>query len=190
VGTSGEPRRFTREIVQAMAEYVERPLVFPLSNPTSQSEAIPADVLEWTDGRALVATGSPFPPVPWGGTEIRIGQANNAFVFPGVGLGVLVSEARTVTDEMFAAAAVALATYAAESDPKGTGALFPPVSSLREVTARVAEAVVRAALDAGVARARVDDPARAVAGAMWEPDYLPLDPVPPARAAELAFAEA
>jgi malic enzyme len=188
IGTSGEPGQFTEEIVREMARHVERPLIFPLSNPTSQSEAVPADLIRWTDARALVATGSPFPPVPWGGRDIPIGQANNVFVFPGVGLGALVSESREVTDGMFAAAAEALAVQIAATDR--AGGLFPRVDDLRRVTAQVAEAVVREALSSGVAARPLKDPATAVAQAMWDPTYVPMDAVPVARALELAFAGA
>jgi malic enzyme len=189
IGTSGEAGRFTEEIVREMARHVDRPLIFPLSNPTSQSEAVPADVIRWTDARAIVATGSPFAPVPWGGREIRIGQANNAFVFPGVGLGLLLSEAKEVTEEMFAAAAGALAGQVSAVD-RAEGCLFPRIEDLRKVTAHVAEAVVREALRSGVARQRVDDVPRAVAEAMWEPAYLPLDSIPVSRSVELAFSGA
>ncbi len=177
IGSSGKPAMFTEEIVREMARHVERPLVFPLSNPTSQSEAIPADVLRWTDGRALVATGSPFEPVEQGGRTVRIGQANNVFVFPGVGLGAIVSEAREVTEEMFAAAAAALAAAVSPED-LAEGSLFPRVRRLRAVTARVAEAVVTEAVRSGHASRQIDDPARAVAAAMWEPAYLPMSPAP------------
>jgi malic enzyme len=174
VGVSGVPGLFGEEIVRTMAAQVERPAVFPLSNPTSSSEARPADLMAWTDGRALVATGSPFDPVDVGGRPVRIGQGNNAFVFPGVGLGVLVSEAREVTDGMFAAAADALAEQLPEEDRQG-GCLFPRIASLRAITAKVAEAVVRQAASEDVARNVPESPADAVAAAMWDPAYPPID---------------
>jgi len=191
IGTSGEPGTFTEEAIREMARHVERPLVFPMSNPTSKSEAKPADVIAWTEGRALVAVGSPFDPVPWGGRTIKIGQGNNAFVFPGMGLGVLVSEAREVTDEMFAVAAGQLAEEVHAEDLEA-GMLFPPISAIRRVTARIAEAVVREARESGVGRPIADaDIPGAVAAAMWEPAYLPMDPAPvrtETRAAEPAYA--
>jgi malate dehydrogenase (oxaloacetate-decarboxylating) len=174
LGVSGVPGLFGEEIVRTMAAQVERPAVFPLSNPTSSSEARPADVMAWTGGRALMATGSPFEPVDVDGRKVRIGQGNNAFVFPGVGLGVLVSEAREVTDGMFAAAADALAAQLPEEDLRA-GSLFPRVAGLRAITARVAEAVVRQAESEGVARSVPEDPAAAVAAAMWDPAYPAID---------------
>ncbi|HUL79757.1 MAG TPA: NAD-dependent malic enzyme, partial [Vicinamibacteria bacterium] len=174
VGVSGVPGLFGREIVRTMASQVERPAVFPLSNPTSSSEARPADLLAWTSGRAMVATGSPFEPVEVDGRPVRIGQGNNAFVFPGVGLGVLVSEAREVTDGMFAAAADALAAQLPDED-REAGCLFPRIAALRGVTARVAEAVVAQAVREGVARNPPEDPAAAVAAAMWDPAYPAID---------------
>jgi malic enzyme len=174
VGVSGVPGLFGEEIVRAMAAHVERPGVFPLSNPTSSSEARPADVMAWTGGRALMATGSPFEPVDVDGRKVRIGQGNNAFVFPGVGLGVLVSEAREVTDGMFAAAADALAAQLPEEDLR-SGSLFPRIAGLRAITAKVAEAVVRQAESEGVARSLPEDPAEAVAAAMWDPVYPAID---------------
>jgi malic enzyme len=172
-----------------LARHAERPLVFPLSNPTSQSEAVPADVLAWTDGRALVATGSPFAPVERGGRTFRIGQANNVFVFPGVGLGAIVSEAKEVTEDMFAAAAAALAAEVSPED-LAEGSLFPRIARLRAVTARVAQSVVGEAVRSGLAARPIADPAAEVAKAMWEPSYLPMDAVPVAPLAQLAFAEA
>ncbi len=174
IGVSGVPGLFSEEIVRTVAAHVERPVVFPLSNPTSSSEARPADVMAWTDGRALMATGSPFEPVEVGGRKVRIGQGNNAFVFPGVGLGVLVSEAREVTDGMFAAAADALAAQLPEEDLRA-GVLFPRIAGLRAVTAHVAEAVVRQAVSEGVARSVPEDPAAAVAAVMWDPAYPAID---------------
>jgi malic enzyme len=176
IGTSGEPGTFTEDVVREMARHVARPLVFPMSNPTSKSEAVPADLLAWTDGRALIATGSPFDPVPWDGREIVIGQGNNAFVFPGVGLGVLVSEAREVTDAMFAAAAERLAQEVGEDDLRA-GSLFPRIRQLRRVSAAIARAVAAEASASGVGLRRSDEEiARAVADAMWEPRYPALSP--------------
>jgi malate dehydrogenase (oxaloacetate-decarboxylating) len=176
IGTSGQPGVFTEELVRAMASFSERPVIMPLSNPTSKSEAIPADLLKWTDGRALVATGSPFAPVVHEGRTIRIGQGNNAFIFPGVGLGCLVAEAREVNEAMFAAAAECLAHFVTDDDLAG-GSLYPRVSDLRQVTQLVAEAVVRTARDTGVGR-QIEDSriASAVSGAMWQPQYRPHEP--------------
>ena len=176
VGVSGVPGLFDETVVRTMAASVQRPVVFPLSNPTSSSEARPAEVMAWTNGRALVATGSPFEPVDVGGRQVRIGQGNNAFVFPGVGLGVLISEAREVTDGMFAAAADALAEQLAPED-RNAGSLFPRVAELRRITAKVAEAVIRQAIADGVARNAPEDAAAAVSAAMWEPVYPSIDAV-------------
>jgi malate dehydrogenase (oxaloacetate-decarboxylating) len=176
IGVSGATGAFTEAVVREMAAHAERPVVFPLSNPTSQSEASPEDVLRWTDGRALVATGSPFPSVVVGGRTRRVGQGNNAFVFPGIGLGAVVAQAREVTDGMFRAAAERLADELRQED-LDAGALFPPISALRRVTAHIAEAVVRQARAEGVAAdVPDDDVARRVAEAMWEPHYIRLVP--------------
>jgi len=174
IGVCAERSAFSEPIVREMARHVEQPLVFPMSNPTSCSEATPADVIAWTDGRALVATGSPFDPVSWGGRTVEIGQGNNAFVFPGMGLGVLVSHARKVTDSMFLAAAEQLAAEVSD-EQLAAGSLFPRVRELRRVSAHIAEAVVRAARQDGVGRPIPDaEIGPAVADAMWQPDYLPL----------------
>ena len=177
IGTSGEPGTFTEAVIRELASHVERPLVFPMSNPTSKSEAKPEDVIRWSEGRALVATGSPFEPVHFGGRVHVIGQGNNVYIFPGMGLGALVSEARQVTMGMFAAAAHRLAGCVHEGE-LAVGSLFPPAVRLREVTAAVAEAVVKAARDEGVARRPLTDGQipEAVRAAMWSPDYLPEDP--------------
>jgi len=177
VGASGFPALFTEAVVREMARHVERPLIFPLSNPTANAEANPLDLLRWTDGRALVATGSPFGSVEWNGRSVRIAQGNNVFVFPGVGLGVLVAEAREVADELFAAAAETLAAHVSEAD-LAEGLVFPSMRDLRRVTIHVAEAVVREARDRGLGRAYTDaEIPGAVAAAMWEPDYPELMPV-------------
>jgi malic enzyme len=175
VGTTGMGGTFDQAVLDAMVEGLhpdERPIVLPLSNPTSVVEATPADVLAWTDGRALVATGSPFEPVALpDGRTVEIGQANNVFVFPGVGLGAIVAEAATVTDRMFLLAGETLA--AAVTDERlASGALYPPVSALRDVSHRIAVAVAR---EAG----RVDDAEAAVDAAMWWPAYVPYVPARP-----------
>jgi malate dehydrogenase (oxaloacetate-decarboxylating) len=176
IGTSGEAGAFKEAAIREMAKHVERPVVLPMSNPTANSEATPSDVLAWTEGRALVATGSPFEPVTYAGRRIVIGQANNAFVFPGVGLGAILSEAREVTDSMFTVAADRLASVPSESD-LATGSLFPSVRDLRPVTAVIAEAVIREARDCGVGRkiADADIPAL-VMSAMWKPEYPEMRP--------------
>jgi malic enzyme len=183
IGTSGEPETFTEPIIREMARHIDRPLVFPMSNPTSKSEAKPIDVIAWTEGRALVATGSPFDPVAWAGKTISIGQGNNAFVFPGMGLGALVAEAREVTDAMFAAAAERLAAEVG-AEELASGSLFPRVRGIRRVSASIAEAVVRTARDQGVGRQIPDSeiPA-AVAAAMWDPAYVPMIAAPLAEPA-------
>jgi malate dehydrogenase (oxaloacetate-decarboxylating) len=176
IGVSGAAGAFTEEIVREMARGVERPLIFPLSNPTSQSEATPADVVGWSEGRALVATGSPFAPVTHRGRTTRVGQGNNVFIFPGVGLGALLAEAREITEGMFAAAAERLAAEVRDED-LAAGSLFPPIADLRRVTARIAEAVVREARQERLGRPLSDaEIPRVVAAAMWEPRYVELEP--------------
>ena len=172
IGTSGQPGMFTEEVVRAMAAKVERPVVFPLSNPTSKAEGKPAEILRWSDGRALIATGSPFDPVEHGGRVHRIAQGNNVYIFPGVGLGVLLSGAKRVTDAMFTAAAHALADQVEPHDLE-TGRLYPPIPELRQLTAKVAEAVIREARDSGLAATAIEDEEipGAVRDAMWYPEY-------------------
>src|SRR5262249_37018581 len=173
----GAPDPSAEGVVREVARAVERPVVLPLSNPTSQCEAKPADVLAWTNGRALVATGSPFPPVQYGERMFVIGQANNAFVFPGIGLGTMVAEARRASGGVRGAAARALADEVRD-EHLDASSLFPAIASLRRVTARVAGAVVVAARDEGLGRALRDDAiSDAVDDAMWTPDYPELVPV-------------
>jgi malic enzyme len=185
VGTSGQAGSFTREIVSAMAGHVERPVVLPLSNPTANSEATPEQVLEWTSGRALMATGSPFAPVARGGRTHAIGQANNAFVFLAVGLACIVGEAREVPDSLFAVAACALAA-AVTPDDLAAGRLLPPASALRQVTRQVAAAVLGQLSASGLGRkVRDEEIETMIERAMWEPRYLPLRPVPPVSSARI-----
>lgn len=149
IGTSGQPGCFTREIVEAVGQHTDRPVVLPLSNPTANCEALPADLFQWTDGNALVATGSPFAPVEHNGKAYRIGQMNNAFVFPGVGLGVVASGATEVLPVFFSAAAHAVAEFISEEDIRD-GILCPPLDKLREVSIAVAKRVGAEAIKAGV----------------------------------------
>ena len=173
IGTSTVAGAFTEEIVRQMAACVARPVILPMSNPTELAEATPADLIAWTEGRALVATGSPFKPVHFAGKAYVIGQANNALVFPGVGLGVIAAAATRVTDGMLTAAAHAVADLTDVSAP-GT-ALLPPIEELRETSVAVASAVAAAAWADGVAT--VTPPAdltRHVRSLMWEPSYRPI----------------
>lgn len=177
IGTTGEPGVFDEEVVRSVAAHVERPLVMALSNPTSKTEAVPADVVRWTDGRALMATGSPFDPVEYAGTKLHVSQGNNVYVFPGVGLGAIVSGARTVSDEMFAAAANALAELVHEDD-LAQGKLYPPLADLRSITRTIARAVAVAACDSGVAKSmsceQIDE---TLDHEIWNLDYPKLLPI-------------
>ena len=173
IGASTQGGAFTEGIVKDMAAHVDRPIILPLSNPTSMCEAVPADLLAWTDGRALVATGSPFAPVTHNGVTYRIPQSNNALIFPGLGLGVTVARATRITDNMISAASTAVAELA---DPTTPGApLLPLMDDLRTVAATVAIAVATAAARDGVARTTVDNPVQQVTDAMWRIDYPTLD---------------
>ena len=178
IGTSTQPSAFSEAIVIEMAAHVARPIIMPLSNPTSHSEARPADLIAWTEGRALIATGSPFEPVPYRGVSYQIAQANNALIFPGLGLGVTVCRARRVSEGMLAAAAQALAELSGAGTTAAPGAsVLPPVTSLRAVSAAVAAAVARAAQREGLAGVPLDDPGGQVDRAMWVPAYPRIEPV-------------
>jgi malate dehydrogenase (oxaloacetate-decarboxylating) len=171
IGTTATPGCFTETAIREMAARAPVPVVFPLSNPTAKSEATPADVLRWSDGRALVATGSPFDPVRIGTATHLVGQANNVFIFPGVGMGAIVSRATQVTDRMFLAAATTLADLV-PAERIRQGALYPEISDLRQVCRAVAVAVAREATDSGVAAGIPgDDIESAVTAAMWTPAY-------------------
>ncbi len=173
IGTTGRPGSFDEEVIRAMADATERPIVFTLSNPSSRVDAEPADVLDWSDGRAVIATGSPFAPIEWQGSERHIGQANNVFIFPGVGLGAVVAEARTISDQMFLVAARALAVQISDERLAG-GVLYPPIAALAEISRSVALAVAGEAVRSGVAGVAADeDLAATIDEAMWAPNYVP-----------------
>jgi len=175
IGTSARTGAFTEAIVRDMAAHVKQPVILPMSNPTVLSEASPADLISWTDGRALVATGSPFGAVDYGGIRYEIGQANNALIFPGLGLGVVAARARQVTDGMLLAAARTVADLVDISPPGAP--LLPRVADLRETSVAVAVAVARAAEAEGVASAALDtDLASQVRALMWEPSYRTVRP--------------
>ncbi len=183
IGTSGQAGCFSRDVVSAMLDHTDRPVIMPLSNPTDYAEAVPADLFSWTQGRALVGTGSPFPDVLYEGTSYRIGQANNVFVFPGVGLGTLASGAREVLPEFFTAAAGAVSSCVS-SEAMARGTLLPPVTELADVSLKVALAVGESAINNGVSRRcafsnfqHEHDPVRLqelIRRMRWQPHYLPL----------------
>jgi malic enzyme len=176
VGATAQPGAFTREMLEEMARHVERPLVMPLSNPTSKAECTPEQALAWTGGSALVATGSPFDDVVSEGRRRVIGQGNNVYIFPGVGLGAIVAEANEVTNEMFSVAAQTLAECVSP-ERLAADAVYPSQSELREVSFAIACAVVRCARDSQVGRRIRDDHVEeAVRGAIWHPDYIPIVP--------------
>lgn len=172
IGTSGVTGAFSEEIVKEMAKHTERPIIMPMSNPTPLAEATPQDLIHWTEGKALIATGSPFEPVIYNNIKFEIGQSNNAFVFPGLGLGAIVVKSKIITDSMFAAAAHAVAQMVDLSQPGAS--LLPKISELREVSEAVALAVAKAAVQDGVARHQPDDIAQAVRDAMWDCKYKPI----------------
>ncbi|MFH8476526.1 NAD-dependent malic enzyme [Streptomyces sp. NPDC018000] len=169
LGTSTAHGAFTREVVEATAAGTERPVIFPISNPTSRIEAMPADVIAWSKGKALVAVGIPVPPVDFGGVTYQIAQANNALLYPGLGLGTIVSGASHVTAGMLLAAAQAVADQVDVSAPGAS--LLPPVANLRESSVITAAAVVSAAVSEGAATSEPADPGQAVRQAMWQPVY-------------------
>jgi malate dehydrogenase (oxaloacetate-decarboxylating) len=176
IGTTGTAGAFSEALIREIGARATVPIILPLSNPSDRSEAQPAQVLEWTGGRALIATGSPFVAV---GSRL-MGQANNVFIFPGVGLGALVAEAREVTDEAFLIAAQELAA-SVSPERLAAGAIYPPISELRSIARRIAVAVVRRLRDTGYGRQfRDEDIGPAVDKAMWTPEYLPYRPAPPA----------
>jgi len=174
IGTTGTPGLFTPAVLHAMAEICPRPVIFPLSNPTSKAECTPVEALQHTDGRALVATGSPFEPVLFNGRTYPVGQCNNCFVFPGIGLGIILSEASRVTDTLFLAAARALAECARPSAAQGS--LFPSLKNLRQVSREVACRVAQTARDEGLGRTLDDSQIQTELDRMtWFPEYPDLE---------------
>ncbi len=170
IGSSGQAGAFSENIVRAMHANVERPIIMPLSNPTSNCEALPADLIEWTDGKALIATGSPFAKVKYAGREIQIGQGNNVFVFPALGQAALVVKASRVSDAMITEAAQALADTVTDEE-LANGLLYPSVQRLSEVTTIVAARIAKCAVEEGLARQVPDDIAKAIEASIWKPVY-------------------
>ena len=171
IGVSGQPGLFTKAVIEAMQAHCERPIVLPLSNPTSQVEGLPVDILRWTSGKAIVATGSPFPPVDIGNQRYEIAQCNNSYIFPGVGLGVIAAKASRITDGMMMAASRALAD-ASPMVQQGQGALLPSLKDIRDVSKVIARAVFKQAVADGVA---VPVPEELINGKIesnfWTPEY-------------------
>jgi malate dehydrogenase (oxaloacetate-decarboxylating) len=173
IGVSGQPGTFTEEVVREMAKYTNRPVIFPLSNPTSRSEATPQDLVNWTEGRALVGTGSPFPPAEYGGKKTTVAQTNNSYIFPGLALGIVASRARLVTDSMVKAAAQELIRHLPTQKDK-QAALLPPISQARELGRFIGEAVGRQAIQDGQAQIAGEEALiRELDANIWEPQYVP-----------------
>jgi malic enzyme len=175
IGTTARPGIFNEDVIREMSRHVERPIIFALSNPASKVECAPEEALRWTDGRAVVATGTAFEPVRYGDKLHVIGQANNVFVFPGVGLGCMLSKARVVDDNIFLVAARRLARLVSQ-DRLAAGAIYPDQSDLRTVSARIAEAVIQEVSRGRTGAAVGDERISAlVRGAMWCPEYSMLE---------------
>jgi len=178
IGTSTKPKAFTQEVITEMASHVSRPIIFPLSNPTRLHEADPKDINEWTNGKALIATGSPFPPVKYDGKEYEVAECNNSTCFPGIGLGCVLSRSRLLSDKMLVAAVKALAAQSpALKDPdKG---LLPDVVNVREISVHIAKAVIKQAVDEGLAQEEgipgdEGDLEEWIREQMWDAAYRPL----------------
>ena len=169
VGTSTNPGAFTKEVVEAMCENTERPVIFPISNPTKKLEATAQQVIEWSDGKAFVATGVPSGTISYKGVDYEIGQANNALIYPGLGLGMLASEAKLLTDEMIGAAAHSLSGIVNPGQPGAP--VLPPFQYVADVSIKVAEAVAKKAQEQGLAQAKETDMAKAVRDLKWYPKY-------------------
>ena len=173
IGTSTQPGTFTESIIKEMAAHTERPIIFPLSNPTKLAEAKAADLLAWTDGRALVGTGIPAADVTYKGVTYQIGQANNALMYPGLGLGLIASTATRVNGEILAKASRALGGIVDSSKPGA--AILPPVAKITEFSQKIAEIVAQNVVDQGLNREEIKDVKQAVADMKWTPEYRELD---------------
>jgi malate dehydrogenase (oxaloacetate-decarboxylating) len=173
IGVSGQPGTFTEQVIREMAKYTSRPVIFPLSNPTSRSEATPQDLMNWTEGRALIGTGSPFPPVEFAGKKTPVAQTNNSYIFPGLALGIVASRARLVTDSMVKAAAKELIRHLPTQKDK-QASLLPPISQARQLGRFIGEAVGRQAMQDGQAQIQDEDALTHELDAnIWEPQYVP-----------------
>lgn len=193
IGTSTKPKAFTKEILEEMASHVERPIVFPLSNPTRLHEADPKDINEWTKGKALIATGSPFPPVKYEGKEYEVAECNNSTCFPGIGLGCVLSRTKLLSDKMLVAAVKALAAQspALKNPDKG---LLPDVQDVRDISVHIAHAVVKQAVEEGLAQEKgiPNDDAELeewIREQMWDASYRPLKLVKREKASRHAKGE-
>ncbi|MES2217502.1 MAG: NAD-dependent malic enzyme [Pseudomonadota bacterium] len=177
IGVSGQPGVFKEELIRDMAAHVNRPIIFPLSNPTTRSEATPADLMKWTDERAIIGTGSPFGSITKSGKSVRVDQTNNCYIFPGIGLGIIAVKATRITDKMFMAAAKALAECSpAKNDPNAN--LLPPLMDIREVSLQVAVAVAKEAIKAGIAKYDEIEPLEArIARMMWATEYFSYEKI-------------
>jgi malate dehydrogenase (oxaloacetate-decarboxylating) len=175
IGVSGQPGTFTEEAIRTMAKHVDRPVIFPLSNPISRCEATPQQIAEWTDGRALIGTGSPFPPTTYNGKPVIFAQTNNSYIFPGLALGILSSRARHVSDAMIKASALALEELSPTRKDKATG-LLPPLTSIRSISQSVARAVGRQAIKDGLAQVDEATLKKELAANVWEPAYEAYKP--------------
>src|ERR1700728_3483240 len=172
IGASTMAGAFTEEVIREMAKHCERPIIFPLSHPTAMAEAVPADLIAWTERRALIATGSPFSPVTYRGVTYVIGQVNNAMLYPGLCLGAIVSRASRISDNMFAAAANAVSSLVAVRQPGAS--LLPHIDDLRSVSLTVAGAVAEAAVDEGLAGGKIQDIVKQGQDAVWHPEDRPI----------------
>jgi malate dehydrogenase (oxaloacetate-decarboxylating) len=170
IGVSGQTAAFTKEMIQEMSRFVKRPIIFPLSNPTSKAEAVPQELIEWTEGKAIIATGSPFNPVTYKGKTYKIGQCNNVYVFPGVGAGAVAVEAKAVSDTMFLEASKILSSFSpALKDPSSS--LFPDISEVRKVCRAIAIGTAIKAIEEGLSNVIIADVEKKVDSIMWEPQY-------------------